>query len=228
MHKSPDNYFAKKITKVENLKHFHHKSFSEFQQAVKGNKTIIDVRMDISREWLLSDNVPRNIQMWMIFVSWVPALCTIFYLVSAFVINDLWLLLYSLIPILMLLTCTPIPRKLFKTYWILGALLLIFWYLRGFGFTPPLIYSIPLVFVLFAILQLYEGAAGLVKKIIMEDEKALCFFWKNSALVLHMNHINTVLTQDYIKHKSTTIYWKDIKKDKEEYIKLTQLLQNKK
>ena len=68
-----DNYFIKKISKVENLKHFPFASFTHFQEAIK-NKTIkTNIRMDIARKWILSSNdAPQMLHKFFQFLTLIP------------------------------------------------------------------------------------------------------------------------------------------------------------
>ena len=208
------NYFAQKIQRVEHLKHFPYDSFVDFQEAVQQQKTKTSVRMDIARQWLMSTDSPGNIALWMKLLSFVPFLCSAFYFVLAFTLHDYWLILYSLFPIFMFFTANPLAKKS-GSYLIIGVLVVAFWFIRGVGFIPPFLYWIPLLLTYIVMRQMYEGAADTAEKIIMKNEKALCFFWQWSGVLIQKG--DTIYAQKHYEKDSQMHYYQDIKTEWEKY-----------
>lgn len=213
-----DNYFSTKMDRVNNLKHFPFPSFEKFQQAIKDKKVIdIGIPMDYARKWAMESVTAPKFQKIVKYVLMLVSIITpIFYWIMAFAIGNFWLLLYSLVPVVVFFTGSPIARKVFPLHQVLIIIFVLLWIFIG-GF-PSWIYWLPVTVQLFIMNYLYKSSTQLVRKIVQYDEGILSLFWKWWDLILVLDN-GEEHSQRSLKQGGQYIYHEDVQKEWKEFIK---------
>ncbi len=182
------NYFLDKTNKVSGLVHFPYDSFSDFQQAIKSGEIIdIGIPMDRARSWAMEGkSAPKLQQILKIILAITLFVLPVFYIVSAFVMHNYWLLPFALIPLIVSFTGSPMARRMFPFHWLLLIGLGIMWLISG-DF-PHAIYWLPIFLQYKSLDYLYKNSAQLVRQRIQEDEELLCLFWKHWGITIFMKN----------------------------------------
>lgn len=173
-----ENYYIKKTTRVEDLKHFPFASFKEFEKAVQDRKVLdLPIAMDMARSWLTNSSESpafwRNSSYALMFL---PYLIIIFYLIAVFWLSNWWLLLFIPLSIIVTFTGSPAARRMLPIHYILGVIFILMWVIGGKF--PDLVYWLPILLIYLSLSQLYNGSAKIAREAVLHDEKTLCLFWK--------------------------------------------------
>lgn len=180
------NYFHSESKTVPSLLHFPFESFSEFQAAIKSGEVVdIGIPMDYARTWAMqARNAPKLQQVLKTVLALAIYTLPLFYLISAFVMKNYWLLPFAVVPILVAFTGSPIARRMFPLHWVLLAILGMMWLISG-NF-PHAIYWLPIFLQYKSLDYLYKDSAQLVRQRLQVDEDLLCLFWKHWGITLFM------------------------------------------
>lgn len=210
------NYYEEISDKVELLWHFPYPEFNAFKEAVeKGEVVNTGIPMDYARQWVTQGaDAPKG---WMILSNILltfPYLLTIFYIVTAFINRNYWLILYSIIPIIFMFFFNPLARRAFKMhYYFIGIYILAGIFIKSLW--EP-IYWLPLVVDYLALNQLYEGSAQLVRENLHKNEKLLCWFWKRGNLQIELKD-GSKWADRYIEKDGKTNFYEDVDREWKEY-----------
>lgn len=217
-----NNYFDDQTKKVNDLKYFPFPSFEKFQQAIKDKEVLdIGVPMDYARKWAMEAATAPKFQRAVKYVLMLIAIAIpVFYWIMAFVMGNYWLLLYSLVPVVVFFTGSPIARKVFPLHWVLIIIFVLLWFFTG-GF-PSWIYWLPVAVQLFVMNYLYKSSAQLVRKIVQQDEETLSLFWKWWDLVLVLDN-GEEHSQRSLKQGSQYVHHEDVQQEWEEFIKVRKI-----
>lgn len=220
------NYYEKKINKIEELKYFPFSSFKQFQDAVKnGDIKDIGIAMDIARRWVMettkSTPFQRNSRN-LLFL--LPFILTLYYLISAFTIPNYWLIPYSLLPIIVAFTGSPIARKVFPLHIIIFGIFILVWAFTG---NLSAIYWVPIIIQYLALEYMYKGSTQIIRELLTKDEETLCFFWRWRHMTLYLKN-GEAWNQDYMEVGGQTQYYEDMQKEWKEYISIQDKKSNKK
>lgn len=210
------NYYEEKTNKVKNLKHFPCESIDVFQKAVEQGVIIdISIAMDIARKWVMETNKSTPFQRYSrALLSLLPFILTLFYIIAAFVLHNYWLILYSLLPIIVAFTGSPIARKIIPLHFVILGLFILIWALTG---NLSMIYWVPIVAQYLALDYMYKGSTNIVRKMLLMDEDTLCYFWKWNHMSLYFNN-GGIYSQNYQEVDGKTNYYEDMTKEWKDYI----------
>lgn len=211
-----ENYYTKKITKVEDLKHFPFSSFQTFKEALKDGTVVdIPIAMDMARSWLTNaENSPIFWRSFSTFLMFVPYLVMIFYLVATFWLSNFWLLLFIPLSIIVTFTGSPAARRLLPIHYILIVAFVLMWVIGGKF--PDLVYWLPILIIFLSLNQLYSGSAKVAREAVIHDEKTLCLFWKWHWMDIVLKSGDTY-SQRSTQTLGQTFYHEDIDKEWKEY-----------
>lgn len=213
------NYFEKETTTVTSLMHFPYSSFSDFQKAIsKGEIVDIGIPMDHARSWAMqANNAPKTQQIIKIILMVAMFLLPLFYIVSAFVIHNYWLILFAVVPFVVSFTGSPMARRIMPVHWLLIIGLGLTWFISG-NFPHP-IYWLP-IFLQYKVFDyLYKNSAQLVRQVIQQDQELLCLFWKHWGLTLYTKD-GDEHDQRFVKKNGQTEHFDDVQEEWEAYLEL--------
>lgn len=212
-----ENYYKSKTLRVEELKHFPFESFADYQHAITTGK-ILDtpIAMDMARQWIMqSQDSPK---FWRVFSYslMILALSSIpFFLATTFITQNLWLLLFIPLSLIVFLSGSPMGRRVFPIHYLLIIGFVIAWIITGRF--PNWIYWFPILMIYLSLNQLYSGSAKTVRNIVLKNEEVLCLFWKYHWMDL-MFADGTRYSQRSYEHDGKFEFYEDIDKEWKDYI----------
>lgn len=214
-----NNYYSKTTDKVEELKHFPFKSFSNFQAAILNGDVIdISIPMDHARNWITkSADSPRSSRNFsLLLISYVFLLPIFYVFYGIFTLNPA-AIFYVIISAFVAFTGSPMARRFMKShYYVIGVYILI--WLIGGSF-PRLIFLVPVIGQYLAFNQLYQGSAAIVREKLTKSEKVLCLFWKWYYIGIILKDGNEYTQNSIVDKDRKYSFYEDVDQEWKEYIK---------
>jgi len=185
---------TKKVSKVEELKHFPFKNFHEFKKACLEGIIQIGVDRGLAFRWAQGGlYVPKFLSAQTLFLSWLPFLAGIGFIVYA-IMSKSWLLLLGL-PVLFIgfFFFHPGWARIFGFVWLIViALIFILFFWALFSGKPGLLAITAVLLVTwYAEKTAYEKAVNSLIIVAAEHEDLLCLLWENKALNIRFYNGNT-------------------------------------